>query len=362
MQLVVIQFKRGLVNHCLSENVSEDLTLTQQEDLIQFYYNEYLDNQIVVGFSNVEDKAAPKDLYTYISKDIIEAMWGLCVKAYNELDRRHNDYFYMIDKTWVKIKRLIAKWDDLRKLILPKIKTEHQSDFGFQHLDLSDSASDPIKEYNENHYVKNEDMDTYLFSLFRPYELIDVVVNDDKVYPFEKKETSWQLPDFASDEVIFRKAKEELKKSRITSKNAETIEAEIIKNDEVKNSPLILFPVITEDSPTVKETELSPIGEEQVKDVVLLPEGDEQAEQPKPSPPQRTFYNQRPGQKAPPFSSFELPGRPPMGSFGYGYPGMPPNPYNPMGGPIRPMQGIPQDISQIDFESSDHPDPFSNYR
>jgi hypothetical protein len=339
MQLVVIQFKRGLINHCLSENVSDDLTLTQQEDLIQFYYNEYLDNQYIVGFSNVEDKENPKDLYTYIAKDFIEAMWGLCVKAYNDVDRRHNDYFYTIDKTWAKILRLMNKWENERKLIIPKIKTEHQSDFGFQHIDLSDSANTNISEYNRNDYIRNEDVDIYLTSLFQPHELIDAVASDDTVYPIGRKETTWQLPDFATDEVIFRKAREELKKSKIASNEDDIIEAEIIEEE--------LVPEINKE----KEPEK---GE---ANVPLLIENIELNKPPKPPP--QVVYNPGKSQMPPSFNPLGMPGQAPMYPPGYSYPGMSQYPYNQMG---PPMHNVPQDINQIDFESIDHPDPFSSYR
>jgi hypothetical protein len=419
MQLVTLQFKRGLINYCLSDKVGDDLPLSHQEELIRFYYNECPGKQFIVGFNNAEDPENPRDLYTYSSKDIIEAMWGLCVTAYNDLDRKHEDYFYTIDKTWVKIKRLVDKWDDRRKLIVPKMKMEHQTDFGFQNMNLSDEANNFIHEYPSDYYVSKNDMNGYIYSLFSPLELKSAVALDTgKKYGFTKEETSWQTPDFANPEYILGKNKKRRKQKKdiidaeilevnpppapldnnpeekitlidgeykehiLSEEQFETLQKEkpdYVEIEKDEEDPSVAVIVNSDEEPVVgcmpmpgnqnnpilpwvrDEKIIPPPGKKMEYSEVDLPNGEkvtvphiveENNEQNKPAP--KVVYNPKPMMYPNPF------GMPMQGACGYPYQAYPSPFYNQFGG--YPNQGVPQDVNQIDFESRDHPDPFSNYR
>jgi hypothetical protein len=320
MTLVTLEFKRGLINYHLSEAASQ-LPLEQQEDLIQFYYNKY-GEKYIVGFCNVEDESNPKELYNYTADDFVSAMWGLCVTAFNDIDRKHEEYFYAIEKTWRKALRLISKWDEARIKIIRQNKVDQKIDYGFQDMDLSDTASAKISDYPRDYFISAEDQDDYLLSLFGPHELLPAVGPCD---PILKKEKHWQLPDFASDETIFKHAKR-LAKQEVTltppkvEDNKEEIEA--VVEPEVKSSrPILPHPAM----PSLPYPQFPP------------------ALYPSPPPQPQPFYG---------------PGFGPYSQYMY-----PPAPIMPMMPQQMPMpQNIPTDINQIDFESAERPDPFAPYK
>jgi hypothetical protein len=398
MQLVVLEFKRGLINYCLSDKVGDDVSISQQEDLIKFYYNAHGDKEFIVGFSNMEDVENPIDLYTAIAEDAIEAMWTLCVKAYNELDRKHEECFYTTDKTWRLIKRMTKKWEDQKYSILSKNKIEHQNDIGYQHMDLSDSAVEGIKDYSENYFVATASMNQYLLSLFQPHELKGGFTEGLEQVDLFEKERIYQLPDFASDEFLFAKARK-VQPNVIVPKedNAETIT--LIDNEyqyhsltkdqfEKFKTEKPVFVEITdmetedgEDKNTFmvenRDTEavlspmgvfenkiIPPIGKKLIYEDVALPNGETMKAVPHitdiapPSSPLGTIRPKSPQSSSPqPFNPFFGMNSPQYPSpFGYGYPqfqyGMGP----------QNLQALPDNINQIDFESSDHPDPLSNYK
>jgi hypothetical protein len=345
MTLVVLEFKRGLINYHLSEDASQ-LDLDQQEDLIRFYYNEQGDDYIV-GFCNVEQEDNPKVLYEYTAKDFISAMWGLCITAYNDLDRKHDDYFYDIEKAWRKVSRLINKWDEERRKIIIQTKSDHQQDYGFQNMDLSDMANTKINEYPSSYFIAPEEQDAFLFSLFGPHELLPAILNEgESAPPIERKERVWTFPDFASDETIF---KQNTKASRKRGKKSQEItpesvipqeyQGEVLQAEIVPNNLLVALP------PAIIEK----AGEEvETKDAVPF-------EEPPPPPPVKPKLSIKAPSPAapPPLTPFEHP---------WGFPQYQQPPQFGFGNNQMLPQNVPTDINQIDFESIERPDPFASYR
>jgi hypothetical protein len=330
MTLVILEFKRGLINFHLSDEAS-NLDLDQQEELIRFYYEEHGADSYRVGFCNVEDEANPKELYSYIGNSFIEAMWGLCVTVFNDLDRKHAGYFYTIEKTWRKITRLINKWDEERIKIVQQTKIDQQ-DHGFKYIDFSDTATDKITTFAPDYFIAPEEQEAYLFGLFGPHELLEAVSNEPAI-PITIKERVWQLPDFASDETLFKEAN---KSSRKKKKN--TIEAEVI---EVVEPP--------PDSPS------PPVLEYQAEVELEMPE-----EKKKDNTPQIKILEEKIPEEMPPQKQWpQVPQYPKQvypfqNQFGY---------YNPfMPQPMYMPQNIPTDLNDIDFEGNERPDPFASYR
>jgi hypothetical protein len=371
MQLVMLEFKRGLIPSCISDEAGKKHSLEEQEDLIRFHY-EKSNGMYTTGFVNTEDEENLKLLYSYIGNDILEATWGLCVMAYNDADRRHADYFYNIKKSWDKAKRLSGKWEDERRKILPKMKVIQQESLGFQHIDLSDQAANKISSFGKDYYVGQEYMDAYLLSLFNVYnlELAPGMQADEASSPISRKERTWQYPDFASDEVIFgnKKTKEKTvtPPGGFNKEEAIDVVSEVIK--EAK-----------EDTPNGEGKTIIAgqyAGPEENDKAALIPQKEEA---PSPAKPFTPFD---PNVGVPPMLPPFIPGPFPPFSFGNPMMGMggppmapPMMPFNPMmagnpfAGPMpmlpmtrMPNQDVPQDINQIDFESKDHPDPFSSYR
>jgi hypothetical protein len=357
MQLVMMEFKRGLITSCISEEASKTKTLEEQEELIRFYY-EKQDSMYTVGFINVENEGETltlplKPLYSYSSPDIVSAIWGLCVTAYNNEDRKHADYFYNIEKAWTKAKRLSEKWEEERRKILPKIKIIQQESVGFQHIDLSDGATNKITEYPQDYFVGQQFMDQYLLSLFDAtgLEVIPGYMTEGPNSPISRQERVWQYPDFASDEVIFaktNKVKKEKNAKELDTKGYEVDEIDRVIDDNTSHGIVKLIPPPPDQaSPNPPENEAA--------------EGINRQQQPK-QPftssqiPPFNPYNNPYGPYGTPYNSMgypQMPGQPmyPIGHFGYPFPM-----YNQM------QTNVPQDIEQIDFEIHDHPDPFSKYK
>jgi hypothetical protein len=423
MQLVMMEFKRGLIATHLYDEESNSLSIEEQEELIRFYY-EKSNGMYTAGFANVEDESTPKTLYTYTASDIIKATWGLCVTAYNDVDRKHNDYFYEIEKTWNKAKRLSDKWEQEKRNIIPKMKDIKQESVGFQHIDLSDNATNKVNEYNRNYYINDIDMDGFLLSLFNVNELelaSEIEHNNPNDSPFQRKERIWQYPDFASDETIFSKSNKETEADDVIGAKKNIIDVTPIYNGDIITRQESNEFLRRDDDSIVKEVPISSIEEtteqasfqindEQFKEDVNGPERTVA-----PDPPYEPIQSKSEDlpEEAGPHIMGQMTPPPPFGPFGnydaggyhymqpqyplYPYPmqspvqpvgmggmpfpmgpsmppmGMVPGAMNGFGNPMMgmmppmmnnmyPLQNIPQNIDQIDFESNDHPDPFSNYR
>jgi hypothetical protein len=178
MTLVVMEFKRSLVNIHVSDKASEGKELSDLEDLIMFYYNGLPDGRVGVGFCNAEDEEHKIDLYTYADKEVIAAMWGLCVTAFNDIDRKHDNLFYTIEKSWKKAKKLADEWDKARRGIVPAIRDEHKADYGFKGLDLVGAdVNYRIPEYSHSNNITKNEMQSYLLSLFSPEEIAAATVS-----------------------------------------------------------------------------------------------------------------------------------------------------------------------------------------
>jgi hypothetical protein len=359
MTLVALEFKRGLV--ILLSNESSILDLEQQEELIRFFYEEHGTDSYLVGYCNVENEAEPKTLYTYIGNGFIEAMWGLCVTAFNDVDRKHSQEFYDIEKTWRKIIRLVNKWDNERMKLLSQVKNEQQQNYGFQSMDLSDTANTKITQIPPDYFIAPEEQDAYLLSLFGAHELLPALSNDGQAELISVKERVWQLPDFATDEALLKKEKAKAKKSSRKKTS--------VKTDELVLPPAIM-PPIDNNLANDKNVEIE-IEEEDIVCEALKDERPEQNSVPKEESAKTDIRQKQPPlhpispyppQAVPvyPMSGFGFqPQYPFYNGFGYNqYQNMYFNQFMP---PPIP-QNVPTDINEIDFVSIEHPDPFANYR
>jgi hypothetical protein len=389
MQLVMLEFKRGLITTCVSQEASENHPLEVQEEFIRFHY-EKVDGVFTTGFVNAENEGDLKLLYSYSAPDIISAIWGLCVTAYNAEDRKHAEYFYDIEKAWRKAKRISDKWEDEKRSIIPKIKVMQQESVGFQHIDLSDSATNKISEFGNNYFIGQDQMDDFLLSLFNinSLELIDFSDKEDRP-PIAKKEKVWQYPDFASDKVIFAEPNKKQAGRQKPVDIGNTVDAIPFTDTDKRPDDIILSEAQV--SPVTEAADITETVTEdksnQNASVTLIPSSPSQVSPEAANQAEKDdhVYLFGPGwgpmgkgTPATPFSS-------PYGTFPVGpgpfwgspvQPFMPPSAYfegansfagNPMMGPGQfmgqnPFQSVPQNINQIDFESKDHPDPFQSYR
>jgi hypothetical protein len=360
MQLVVMEFKRGLIDFCVSDEKCNSLSIEKLEDLLRFYYNQMAGGSFMAGMSLVEDPEHPQDLFTYFAAEPLEAMWGLCVTAYNAVDKRHDPLFYEPEKSWKKAMRLVNKWEDERKLVAPRVKAEQQENFGFANMDLTGAGHYTIREYGNGYFVDENDMDSFLFSLFSPEELRPLGP-EVEVQPLQRGDKPWVFPDFASDAVIFGKKKPPKKTINPKRLMPEKVDFEIIKDEEAPPPPEpepgplpLALPIPVEG---LAEMALeTPV--EAVQPVEELP-----PEPPKPPPepvkakikwrlPLQEPYGPLPGggMSYPGGQDFHGPPRPRIGGMGFG-------PQFPGGNP--PM---PSSLDEIDFVSNDRPDPFETYR
>jgi hypothetical protein len=360
MQLVMMEFKRGLVTNCVSDEAGKTRSLEEMEDLIRFHY-EKVNGVFKTGFVNAEDEENLKLLYSYEGLDLISSIWGLCVTAYNDADRRHADYFYEIEKSWVKARRLAEKWENERRKIMPKIKAFQQGASSLQQIDFTENGQHKINDYGPSHYVGQENMDMFLLSLFNIHELADGVMSQKEEEDLiSRKERVWVFPDFAYEKEILAKEREK-----------ETI---FKKESAIDVTPSSQAPIETEyeDTKLIEDSKAPPLAMEE------KPEASNGALSQTPMPPIGGLYGNDPfiGFGARPFG-----GMMPMGNYGSPPMGMGAGPLMPMpgwgmagpqfagmgfGNGAMPGYGVqnnaPEDISQIDFESKDHPDPFSHYR
>jgi hypothetical protein len=365
MTLVTLEFKRGLVT--LLSDAASELDLDKQEDLIRFYYDEYGTNQYSAGFYNMENEAEPKVMYAYIGNSFIEAMWGLCVTAFNDIDRKHAEYFYDIEKAWRKAIRLINKWDKERISIIAQTKVDNQQSYGYQFMDLSDTANTKLTHLGPDYFIAPEEQDAFLFSLFGAHELLPAL-NGESAEPITIKERTWQFPDFASDEAILKKTKTKKKSSKSKGFNNGELDIPsppaIIEPSPVPSTIIpegnVEFEIVADElaSEALKDDVLTPSPGVEVKEEPVL---EQPAANPLPSPGQHLplpspspqavqpppFYGDFPWQSPYPYyNQFNNQFGP--GFFGFSPPPMP--------------QNVPTDINDIDFESNERPDPFANYK
>jgi hypothetical protein len=360
MELVVMEFKRGLIDFCISDEKYNTLSIEKLEELLQFYYNKMPGGSLMAGMSLLEDPENPQDLFSYFAADPLEAMWGLCVTAYNSVDKRHDPLFYEPEKSWKKAMRLINKWEEERKQIAPRVRAERQENFGFTNMDLTGDGHYTIREYGNGYFVDENDMDTFMFNLFSPEELRPLGPDVD-ARPLQQGDKPWVFPDFASDAVIFGKKKPPKKNLSPKRFIPEKVDFEIIQDEEAPPSggepgPLPLALPIPIGGLAEAALESPP---EEVKPVEEIP-----PEPPIPETPTPTPVKAKINWRLPPQQSYG-----PMPGGGRGYPGgqnpygQPPYP----GGFRRPPfpggnPGIPSSLDEIDFVSNDRPDPFESYR
>jgi hypothetical protein len=373
MELVLTQARRGIVNEYISPENHENLPLEQLEDLINFYYSKVPGGSFLAGFSLMEDPQNPQDIFTYIAASSIEAMWGLCVTAYNHIDRRHDELFYTPEKSWKRAMRLIKKWEEERRSIVPKNRESHQEDFGFAHMDLTEDLNYKVREYGRGHFIDEGDMDSYLFSLFSQDEL-KPAFGDARPLRYEEKE--WTFPDFAIDKGPAKARKGRNTTARQPVEEQLPVKYEIIEDKEEPEEtfreppkPTIVMPVgmmaeealnINQNPPPEPPPAPPPVQNEP-------PAAQEQVK--KPEPMVRKVHRPQPN---PPMSG--MPGFGALGGPNQWRPGPYPYPMgqaNPYGGQAYPPMGppppyrpnnVPNSLDDIDFVSNDHPDPFVNYR
>jgi hypothetical protein len=367
MELVVLQFKRGLIDFCVSDEKYNELSVDKLEELLQFYYTKMPGGSLVAGMSLVEDPENPQDIFTYMAADPLEAMWGLCITAYNAVDKRHDPLFYEPEKSWKKAMRLVNKWEEGRKLVAPRAKAEQQENFGFANMDLTGDGNYTIREYGNGYFVDENDMDSFMFSLFSPEELRPLGP-EVEAQPFQRGNKPWTFPDFASDSVIFGKKKPK-KSSGPRLHVPERVDYEIIKEEPIpppgvqqENFPLAFPLPLPEAAPVSGEAiaglALEPPQEEVKPASEMAVKPDAVEEKPAAPPPIKPKINWR----TPPQQPYM-----PMGGMGMGYPGAQ-SPYGQplMGGFNPPFQGgnplIPSRLDDIDFVSNDRPDPFESYK
>jgi hypothetical protein len=228
--------------------------------------------------------------------------------------------------------------------------------------------------------------------LFQPHELQEGIKEGRKMIDLNtRKETVWQLPDFATEEYLLKKAKKtkniiipekkeitlfdsDNKEHTLTRDQYEEFKREkddfvdVVENKEEKDIAFITntdkevvvsgignppLPWVREEPITLKEgekVEYSPISLPN-GEVITVPHvvEEEKKEDEPPKRPPRVVYNPKP--KEMPFAGqFGIPYQYPFGYQGYGY------------GYNNPQahQALPEDIDQIDF--LDKPDPFSSYK
>jgi hypothetical protein len=331
MGLVVMEFKRGLINHYISDAAFEKHEMGVIEDFIAYFYEEIPGTGLVqAGLSNEEDPADKKILYTYKAEDIQEATWGLCVTAFNDVDRRHNELFYDIPKAWRAATRLVNRWAKERQTILPAKKKEDMAkmmDFGYSNINLTDDASLKITEYPKQYFLPNNQMDSYLTSLFEQESLKPVELSKEELEKidaqkfFEKDATTWVFPDSSDIGQSLQS------RARVSLKDKD------IKDDLPEGVTHIEFPL---EIPFIKEEGVKV--QEEKKESLFSRLRREQKE----DDPNKTYMY--------PPAPF-----PPMGVMGQQ------PPWN-QGFQGRSGRAKPDaDIDMIDFESKDRPNPFSFY-
>jgi hypothetical protein len=376
MEFVVAEFIRGMLEYCISDEKYNSLPLEQLEDLIKFYYSKVPGGSMIAGFSNVEDPANPADIFTYLAATPLEAMWGLCVTAYNKLDRRHNELFYEPEKSWKRAMRLANKWENERRNIALPHKEGRQEDAGFNNIDFTQEANFKVREFGRSYYVDEGDMDNFLFNLFTPGELVPCGPG---VFarPLRRTEKKPVFPDFANEELLFAKAVKGKKGSRPGHEEEETAEFEIISGGDGKNEAQIIENSVAEAGPSsgkeelpaeaVPENEAVPVQD----NIPSLPPARPQSPPPVypgPVPPFNPAMGPPGYGPVPPFNPMMGPpgyGPPPFAGTGWGGMGFPPPGYGPPPYPVNPgfyPQGVPTGLDQIDFVSKDRPDPLASYK
>jgi hypothetical protein len=280
-------------------------------------------------------------------------MWGLCVTAYNNIDRHHEEIFYEPEKTWKKAARLNRKWEEERKTIVSRNRIEHQEDYGFDHMDLSGSGNYKVRDYNRNHYIDERRMDSFMFNLFSPEELTPIDDPNIEARPLQQDEKPWIYPDFASDAVIFGKPKKSRAHKEKVIIEPDPIQYEIIKEEEtpqpVENIsvPAVIPLSVPEPLPPVS---IAP----------PVPEPQTPADLP-PEPPKIRHAHWVKKPQSSPVSSMGGFGYPQWPSYGPGPQPMGGFPYNGFGNNIPPPP-LPTSLDEIDFVSNDHPDPLADYK
>jgi hypothetical protein len=342
MTMVLLEFKRGLINTHLSENTgSDDTPIYILEQYIEFYNRTLKDGAIEAGIVNNENKENPIVLYTYTARDLIEAMWGVCVTAFNAVDRKHADYFYTIEKSWGKALRLVNKWNTMRKEIITHIREENKENTEFNAFDFSGTEDHRIREYGPQTTVPFNGMNSYLTSLFRPYEFSNPLPN---MLPMP--------PPIAPPEPVFpgglhyRRIDNEVKKIEFSPEEVK----EPVNMDELQTIP----------GKKLTDFTIENIEAQKIEDAAPLKEPEPQK---KPSffkPAQQPMRQLQPFQQYPQYPLYQ---QPPMGMGrpGMGMPGMSPMGYPPQQMMYSPQPNRPFDSNQIDFISYDRPDPFYFY-
>jgi hypothetical protein len=331
MELVFLEFKRGLINYALSDETVDKYSLGELEDMIKFSYCGVPNTNLIrTELSNVEDPNDIKQMFYYESEDAIMSIWGLCVTSYNAVDRKHDDYFYDIGKAWRAAMRLANKWyKEKNNIAIPKNTEQNKLDSGYANIDVTGEYSPKMIDCNKDYFLKDNDMNNYLTSLFDKESLKPVEIGEENIaspaaIPFF--ETKYVFPDFASDETIFKTALP----SKLRDKE---IEVAVIEAEKEDNSIIL---------------------DRGIDDKTDLPGAGNAAPEPKRESLFTRLRNQNRGPM--PFNNgFQ------NNMFGPGFQ----YPQGQFGGNMYYQNmgnSIPNSIDSIDFESSEHPDPCAFYR
>ena len=141
MIAVLVKLREPMIPYCVSEELQDKCVGEEDYSLLANYINIYNsmtpDETYIVGYTNTEDPVNTKDLYSYSSKDLFEACFGLAVTVYKELNRKYPPEFNDISKAWKKIQTLINKYNKERVSIKREIKEEKLESFDVNRMELS---------------------------------------------------------------------------------------------------------------------------------------------------------------------------------------------------------------------------------
>ena len=141
MIAILVKLREPMIPYCVSEELQDKCVGEEDYNLLANYISVYNsttpDETYIVGYTNTEDPVNTRDLYSYSSKDLFEACFGLAVTVYKELNRKCPPEFNDISKAWKKIQTLLNKYNKERVSIKREIKEEKLESFDVNHMELS---------------------------------------------------------------------------------------------------------------------------------------------------------------------------------------------------------------------------------
>ena len=141
MIAILVKLREPMIPYCVSEELQDKCVGEEDYNLLANYISVYNsttpDETYIVGYTNTEDPVNTRDLYSYSSKDLFEACFGLAVTVYKELNRKCPPEFNDISKAWKKIQTLLNKYNKERVSIKREIKEEKLESFDVNRMELS---------------------------------------------------------------------------------------------------------------------------------------------------------------------------------------------------------------------------------